>query len=96
MKIQNPHSILAAGMGALILGLWFFALWNGYEEGDRSALLFGAIAFFATLFVVPASFVFSLDELRRARREGRVAVAPVLALLLNTAVLGIVTLGVLG
>ena len=96
MKPRNPHSILAICGGAFVLGLWFFALWNGYEQGARSGIQLGAVAFSAMLLVVPASFVFSLDELRRARHEGRTAVAPVLALLLNTAALGIVALGFLG
>jgi hypothetical protein len=57
MKIQNSHSILAAGTGALLLGLWFFAFQIELDKGRPSlGSLLEFVAVFGSLLLCSPSF----------------------------------------
>ena len=79
---------LAAWTGAILLGLWLFAFQIGLDKGHPPpGILLGIVAFFGSLILAPVGVIFGGIGLNRARRQGRIDAASLLALLLNLAAL---------
>lgn len=84
-------SILAAWVGALLLGLWLFAFQIGLDKGHPPpGILQGIAAFFGSLILAPVGVILGGVGLRRARRQGRIGAVSLLAVLLNLGALWIV------
>jgi hypothetical protein len=87
---SDTLSILAAWVGALLLGLWLLAFQIGLDSGHPPpGILVAIAALFGSFLLGPVGAILGGVGLRRARRQGRGSRAPLLALVLNVAAIGI-------
>jgi hypothetical protein len=87
---SDTLSVLAAWAGALLLGLWLLAFTIGLDSGHPPpGILVAMAALFGSFILGPAGTILGGAGLRRALRQGRGSRAPLLALVLNIAAIGI-------